>query len=96
MILSQNVWNLRGIYKDGLEAAISVGIEKGQSAATLSKRISKYLNNFDSLRKDYKQKYGVATRIENCEFRAARLARTEINMAYRTAIEIIIAYIAKS
>ncbi|MBR6251571.1 MAG: hypothetical protein IKR17_10330 [Bacteroidales bacterium] len=85
MILSQNIWNLRGIYKDGLEAAISVGIEKGQSAATLSKRISKYLNNFDSLRKDYKQKYGVATRIENCEYRAACLARTEINMAYRTA-----------
>ena len=85
MNLSQRVWNLTDEYKEDLEAAISVGIEKGQTAQTLSKRIAKYLVGFDALRRDFKQKFGRAARVENCEYRAARLARTEINMAYRTA-----------
>ena len=83
--LSQKVWNQSKELKLELESAISVAIEKGTSAVTLSKRISKYLSDFPSLKKDYKEKYGVATNCHDCEYRSIRLARSEINMAYRTA-----------
>lgn len=85
MNLSQRIWNQSRQYKRELEDALSVGIQKGMSAVTLSKRISKYLNDFPSLQKDYKEKYGKATDCVNCEYRSMRLARNEINLAYRTA-----------
>jgi DNA-binding PadR family transcriptional regulator len=83
--LSQRLWNQSADYQSGLEAAISVGIEKGMSAVTLSKRLSQYLNDYPKLRKDYKELYGTATDIRDCEYNSARLARNEINMAYRSA-----------
>ena len=83
--VSQKVWNQSYNFKRELEYAISSGIEKGQSAVTLSKRISKYLHDFPSLQADYKERYGTATDCQNCEYRSIRLARSEINMAYRTA-----------
>ena len=55
------------------------------SAVKLSKKVSKYLNDYPSLAKDYKKKFGKAVAIQNCEYRSARLARNEINMAYRSA-----------
>jgi hypothetical protein len=85
MNLSEKLWNQSKDYKEFLESAISCGIERGTSAVTLSKRISAYLNDYDSLKKDYREKYGKAIDIENCEYRSARLARSEINMAYRNA-----------
>lgn len=85
LTLSQKIWNQSSLYKQGLEAALSSGIEKGIDAVTLSKRVSKYLNDFDSLRKDYKERYGKALETYDCEYRSIRLARSEINMAYRTA-----------
>ena len=85
MNLSEKLWKQSGEYKTELENALSSGIEKGISAVTLSKRLSKYLQNFESLKKDYKEKYGKATDCHNCEYNSIRLARTEINMAYRTA-----------
>lgn len=83
--ISDKLWNQSAIYKEGLEAAISCAIQKGTSAITLSKQISKYLLDFPSLQKDYKEKYGSATHLLDCEYRSIRLARSEINMAYRTA-----------
>ena len=83
--LSQKIWEQSKEYKDGLEAALSCAIEKGTSAITLSKQVSKYLQDFPSLQKDYKEMYGTATDIKDCEYRSIRLARTEINMAYRSA-----------
>lgn len=85
MNLSQNLWNQAENYKQGLEFALSSAIEKGMSAVTLSKRVSRYLNDFESLRKDYKARYGKAVDCHDCEYRSIRLARSEINMAYRTA-----------
>lgn len=85
MNLSQRIWNQSRLYKKGLEDALSVGIQKGMSAITLSKRISKYLQDYPQLQKDYKEKYGKATDGGNCEYRSFRLARNEINLAYRTA-----------
>lgn len=83
--VSQKVWNQSYNFRRELEYAISSGIEKGQSAVTLSKRISKYLHDFPSLQADYKERYGEATDCKDCEYRSIRLARSEINMAYRTA-----------
>ena len=83
--LSAKLWNQSQVYKDSLEATISTAIEKGMSAVTLSKRISKYLNDWPSLQADYQEKFGKATNCYDCEYRSIRLARNEINIAYRTA-----------
>lgn len=85
MNISQKLWNQSKNYKEELEYAISSAIQKGTSAVTLSKRLSKYLQDFDSLKNDYKEKYGKAVTCKDCEYRSIRLARSEINMAYRTA-----------
>lgn len=83
--VSAKLWQQSTIYKEELEAAISCAIQKGISAVTLSKQISKYLIDFPSLQNDYKEKYGSAEHLKDCEYRSIRLARSEINMAYRTA-----------
>lgn len=83
--LSKNLWSQAEDYKTALEETISLGIQKGTSAITLSKKISQYLKDFDKIRKDYTEKFGKASRVKNCEYRSIRLARSEINMAYRTA-----------
>lgn len=83
--LSAKLWNQSQVYKDSLEATISTAIEKGMSAVTLSKRISKYLNDWPLLQADYQEKFGKATNCYDCEYRSIRLARNEINIAYRTA-----------
>lgn len=83
--LSSKLWNQSKYYKEEMEHAISSAIEKGMSAVKLSKRISKYLQDFPSLKHDYKEKFGKAVNCQDCEYRSIRLARSEINMAYRTA-----------
>lgn len=83
--VSDKLWDQSVVYKKELEDAISCAIEKGYSAVTLSKRISKYLLDFPSLQKDYKEKFGTASKAADCEYRSLRLAASEINMAYRTA-----------
>lgn len=83
--ISAKLWQQSMIYKEELEAAISCAIQKGTSAVTLSKQISQYLLDFPSLQKDYKDRYGSAEHIQDCEYRSIRLARSEINMAYRTS-----------
>ena len=85
MGLSQKLWNQAANYREELEYAISSSIQKGVSAVSLSKRVSKYLQDFPKLQKDYKEKYGKAVHCHDCEYRSIRLARSEINMAYRTA-----------
>lgn len=85
MNVSSKLWSQAADYKQGLEDAISCAIEKGTSAVTLSKQISRYLQDFPSLQKDYKRRFGKATRAKDCEYRSIRLARSEINMAYRQA-----------
>lgn len=83
--LSERLWNQSKGYKEEMEFAISSAIEKGTSAVKLSKRLSKYLQDFPSLKHDYKEKFGKAVTCQDCEYRSIRLARSEINMAYRTA-----------
>lgn len=83
--LSDKLWKQSTLYKQGLEDAISCAVQKGTSAITLSKQISKYLQDFPKLQKDYKERFGKASRAKDCEYRSIRLARSEINMAYRQA-----------
>ena len=83
--LSTKLWKQADIYKESLEATISTAIEKGMSATTLSKRISRYLKDWPSLQADYQERYAKATHCHDCEYNSIRLARNEISMAYRTA-----------
>lgn len=85
MGLSERLWNQSKEYKTEMEYAISSAIEKGTSAVKLSKRLSKYLEDYPSLKHDYKEKFGKAVNCNDCEYRSIRLARSEINMAYRKA-----------
>ena len=83
--ISYKLWNQSTLYKQELEEAISCAIQKGTSAIILSKQISKYLLDFPQLQKDYKERFGKASRAMDCEYRSIRLAASEINMAYRQA-----------
>lgn len=83
--ISDKLWQQSSLYKQELEEAISCAIQKGTSAITLSKQISKYLLDFPQLQKDYKERFGTASRAKDCEYRSIRLSRSEINMAYRSA-----------
>lgn len=83
--LSTKLWKQADIYKESLETTISTAIEKGMSATTLSKRISRYLKDWPSLQADYQERYAKATHCHDCEYNSIRLARNEISMAYRTA-----------
>ena len=83
--LSQMIWNQSAEMQDEMLHCLSASIEKGISAVTLSKRMSKYLVDFDKLKNDYKERYGKAVTCKDCEYRSMRLVRSEINMAYRTA-----------
>lgn len=85
MNLSRRIWSQAEGVQAELEAALSAGVEKGMSAVALSKRVSQYLKDFPSLQRDYGERYGKAADIHDCEYRSARLARSEINMAYRNA-----------
>lgn len=83
--LSERVWDLSGEHMQSLERAISTAVHEGWSAATLSKRVSQYLKDFPKLKQDYTERFGKAIDVQDCEYKSARLARTEINMAYREA-----------
>lgn len=83
--ISDKLWNQSKELRNELEETISLAIRKGTSAITLSKRVSKYLQDFDKFQKDYKDLYGKASTSHDCEYRSMRLAASEINIAYRTA-----------
>lgn len=85
MNLSDKLWDQSQAYREELQDTISAAIERGTDAITLSKQISKYLSDFPAMQRDYKERYGKASKVQNCEYRSIRLARSEINMAYRSA-----------
>lgn len=43
--LSEQIWNLKGQFKEELEMALDLGIGEGKSAVKISKDIRPYLNN---------------------------------------------------
>ena len=85
MNLSEKIWNISQNYKTGIEKTISVALERGTDAKTLAKQLTKYLKNTKEVTREYKRLYGVEGKVDNIDYRAMRLARSEINMAYRIA-----------
>lgn len=85
MNLSDKLWQQSRLYMKEMEDTISVAVARGTDAVTLSKQLSEYLLDFRKMQDDYTEKFGTASRAQDCEYRSIRLARSEINMAYRTA-----------
>ncbi len=96
--LSQRVWKYTSQFKQELEMALDLGLADGKSAQTLSREIRSYLNEPEKLFRRVRDKHGVLQLSKNAKVyhpgqgvyrssfkNAHRLARTEINMAYRTA-----------
>lgn len=98
MNLSSRIWNMTKEYRSNLELALSVGLSEGKSAAELSRDIREYLNEPKRLFRRVRNKYGQLVlskaaksynpgtgQYRSSYKNALRLARTEINMAYKTA-----------
>lgn len=96
--LSDRVWKYTDGFKNEIEQAVSVSISKGQSAHNLAKEVQQYLNEPNKLFRRVRDEFGELQLSKNAQnyhpgvgvYRssyknALRLARTEINMAYRTA-----------
>ena len=95
---SARVWNLSKQYRTEIEMALDIAISEGTPANELASTLKKYLRNPDSLFRRYRDKNGVLQLSKKAKeyhsgqgvYRSAyknaeRLARTEINIAYRKA-----------
>jgi len=97
--ISSRIWNLAGNAKKELEIIIQNGILEGKSADDLTKELSGYLNEPNKLYRRVKnketgqlewskaaKKYNPGQGVYRSSYKnALRLARTEINAAYRRA-----------
>lgn len=97
--LSDRIWNPVKQFRSELEMALELGIADGKSADQISRDIRSYLENPDMLfrrirkRKDgplrlsqHAKAYNPGRGVSRSSYKnAQRLARTEINMAYREA-----------
>lgn len=97
--LSDRIWNPVKQFRSELEMALELGIADGKSADQISRDIRSYLENPDMLfrrirkRKDgplrlsqHAKAYNPGRGVSRSSYKnAQRLARTEINMAYRDA-----------
>lgn len=96
--LSDRVWNLTDSFRAELELALDVGIGEGRSASQISRDIRGYLNQPDKLFRRVRDKHGnlklskaasayhPGQGVYRSSYKnALRLARTEVNMAYRAA-----------
>lgn len=85
-------FNLRSVlalqsvkYKDELECAISTALTKGTSARELAKQVTTLFRDHAKFEAQYLEKFGEKLNTGKTLYEAMRLARTEINMAYRDA-----------
>lgn len=98
MNLSDRVWKLTDQFRTELELALDVGISQGKSADAISRDIRQYLNNPDKLFRRVRDKHGnlklskaakayhPGQGVYRSSYKnALRVARTEVNMAYRSA-----------
>ena len=96
MNLSQRVWKYVGQYREQLEAAIDAGLGEGRSAAQLSRDVRQNLRDPNRLFRRVRDKRGNLVLSKAAKAfhpgqgvyrssakNAQRLARTEVNMAYR-------------
>lgn len=98
LTLSDRVWNSNANLRAELESSLNAAISKGQSAKSLAKDIKKYLNEPNMRFRRVRDKFGnLAPSKSALQYNpgrgvyrssyqnALRLARTEINRAYREA-----------
>lgn len=98
MNLSQRVWKYVDQFKQEMEMGIDLGLRNGQSAAEMSRDLRKYLRDPNMLFRRVSDEHGNLHLSQRAKAyhpgqgiyrssykNAMRLARTEINMAYRTA-----------
>lgn len=96
MNLSQRVWKYVGQYKEQLESALDVGLGDGRSAQQLARDVKQNLNEPNRLFRRVRDKRGNLVLSKAAKAfhpgrgvyrssakNAARLTRSEINMAYR-------------
>lgn len=96
--LSQRVWKNVSQFKEEVEMAFDVALRDGKSAAAVSRDIRKYLDEPDKLFRRVRDEHGELHLSKRAKayhpgqgvYRSSyknslRLARTEINMAYREA-----------
>ena len=94
--LSTRVWNTAA--KDQIELTIDLGLASGESAAVIASNAKKYLNDPDKLFRRVRDEKGVLRLSKSAKAfnpgagvyrsstkNAQRMARTEVNMAYREA-----------
>lgn len=96
--LSSRIWKQTGQFKQEIEMAIDTAIKNGTPANQLATELKKYLKEPDKLFRKYRDNNGQLQLSKNAKAyktgqgvykssfkNAQRLARTEINMAYRLA-----------
>ena len=96
--LSQRIWKYEGQFRQEMEMSIDCFIGQGMSANTMATKIKQYLNEPDKLFRRVRDKRGELVLSKNAkayhpgrgQYRssyrnAQRLARSEPNIAYRTA-----------
>lgn len=97
LTLSNRVWNLTGGFKEQLQLSIDLAIAEGKSASELSRYVRPLLNNPNELYRRVRENDKLVLSSKAKEFHpgrgvyrssyqnAMRLARTEINQAYKRA-----------
>ena len=96
--LSERIWNVAKQFERHIELSLSVGISEGRSAANISRDVRTYLNEPDKLFRRVRDAFGNFTLSKVAQAyhpgqgiyrssyqNAMRMARTEINSAYREA-----------
>lgn len=96
--LSDRVWKYTNQFKNELEMSLDLGLREGKSAQQISRDVRKYLNEPNALFRRVRDQHGnlhLSKRAQNYNpgqgvYRssyknAMRLARTEVNMAYRAS-----------
>ena len=96
--LSERVWSIAKQFERHVELSLSVGISEGRSAANISRDARMYLNEPDKLFRRVRDAFGNLTLSKAAQAyhpgqgvyrssyqNAMRMARTEINSAYREA-----------
>ena len=95
--LSDRVWKYTGAFKNEIELGLDLGIRSGESAATMTRSLTQYLQYPDKLFRRVRDEHGIlqlskaakafhpGTGVYRSSYKnALRLAATETTIAYRT------------
>lgn len=83
LTISQRLWQRYYDYRDFIEASISTSIRKGMNVGQIKTALTNDLQNINSLRSNYNDRFGSVPKIKDVKYYISRLVSSEINMAYR-------------